>query len=70
MSEWIDIKDKSPLNWQEVIVYAPNGKDQKPEIICQATHANGRFSSGDYYTSYLSGVTHWMRMPQPPEIEV
>lgn len=63
--EWISVKDSMPDNG-EVIVYAPDGTNQIKELVISANCIGNRFYTG-YYSNSISGVTHWMPLPNPPK---
>ena len=63
--EWIAIEDREPPRNTEVIVFAPDGKNQTQDLMRQAYHHDGMFTAG-YYSNPIFGVTHWMPMPEAP----
>ena len=60
---WVSV-DESPSPGQEVIAYAPKGKNQTPELVRQCTYVSGHWYNG--HCDDISGVTHWMPLPQSP----
>lgn len=56
MSEWIDIKEKTPLRYEMVLVYCP--KEVTKIRPCQ-------FS--DWECAEQLGITHWIYFPEPPK---
>jgi hypothetical protein len=63
--EWKLFVDESPDHGQEVIAYAPKGKNQTPELVRQCTYVCGHWYHGTY-SNDMCGVTHWMPLPTPP----
>jgi len=81
MSEWISVKQNLPHHHEPVLVYTRNGQavaifvdgkimvdtltkqgfphhpDTKPYYFC----------SQETKQHTLNGVTHWMRLPEPPK---
>ena len=67
MSEWISVKDRLPLKHIGVIVWVEAGSWGKGFL-----DADGRWRSFDTSFSletYIPMVTHWMPLPEPPEVE-
>jgi hypothetical protein len=67
MSEWISVKDRLPVNYEDALVayHDENGSYVLP----------GFCHDGDWYTERYGGieldcVTHWMKFPLPPQPEV
>jgi len=60
--EWISVKNKTPEEGKDVLV---SDGFPKYEIAAYRTFNNGQFFVCGSYT--LSGVTHWMPLPKPPE---
>lgn len=58
--KWISIKDELPGNYSVVLTY-------DGEVIIIASH----FGNGDGFRNSagfsITGVTHWMPLPHPPE---
>ncbi len=59
MSEWIRVEDRlpDPRTYDTVLAYTRSGK-------IQIRHVSRRNSLP---TRGVSGVTHWMPLPEPPE---
>lgn len=66
MTEWVKVEDQLPENWQSVLAWAPDGTNQAPNLLKQCVFIEGSWSHG-YHGNRLSGVTHWMPEPEPPE---
>ena len=57
MPEWISIKEKTPEKYEMVLVYCPLEVTKiRP---CQFSNWEG---------AEQLGITHWMRLPEPPNI--
>ena len=63
--EWVELKKQKPNAKTDVIVFAPNGKNQIKNVIKQSYFMAGEFYAGDY-ANCIDGVTHWMPMPGVP----
>jgi len=63
MSEWVSVKDKKPEDDRPVIVYH-DGLYDKTVIEGWYDNDTGLFFVEGYT---VSGVTHWMPMPEPPK---
>lgn len=70
MTEWISVKDRLPEVFDEVLVYY-NG------FIAVAWRETEKIKNGivgwhwnlqKYYPESLVNVTHWMPLPEPPEV--
>lgn len=70
MTEWISVKDRLPEVFDEVIVYF-NGSIS---IAWRETEKRKRGIVGWHWDSQMSypeslvNVTHWMPLPNPPEV--
>lgn len=64
--EWIDCSEKLPDRPCRCIVFAPDGDSQTKDLVIEATHLGGSFTTG-YYSNRVRGVTHWMPLPDPPK---
>lgn len=71
MSEWISVKDRLPEPFVSVLIFVPS----EPSPIFEAYYvSNGVFNAtnimhGNYGRLKCSDVvTHWMSMPEPPEV--
>ena len=67
-SEWISVKDRLPEKYKLVLCY----KDGKTRIgyYIGAEYVKGVAAFADYSHTRSFGVTHWMPLPEPPEVEV
>lgn len=78
MSKWISVKDRMPnvnkteYDYESVYVIATNGKVVRPMIYERACVRGKRVYRwkwcGDKVYDY-SDITHWMKLPEPPEDE-
>ena len=59
MAEWIDVNDKLPELWAEVLVHFASGKIR---ISWISPYSGGTFSFAPIYGK----ATHWMPLPAPP----
>lgn len=76
MNEWINVKDRLPEPFVSVLLFAPS----EPSPIFEAYYvSNGVFNAanimrgnrGNYGRLQLGeDVTHWMPMPEPPEVDL
>ena len=66
---WIPVSERLPPEGQEVLAWNNGGQCEKPWqgcVLCE--HKNGEwreFQERDLYP----GVTHWMPLPEPPEVK-
>ena len=74
MGDWISVDDRLPEDGDVVLEFGTwcgeiDGKCEFPVIeVCSIY--NGMYEcSGDYYSCWLEDVTHWMPLPNPPEVE-
>jgi len=74
--EWISVKEKTPDNFQEVIIYAKGSYQHYPHVIVVAEyHLNANEYNQydlevDEYCQPTVGVTHWMPLPPPPSTQL
>ena len=65
--EWISVKDRLPVEGQEVIVFI-NRKDRSWVVAGMYTKSNrfhwSTYKGNNCYTRY---VTHWMPLPHGPQ---
>ena len=64
--EWRNVEDFLPEKHQNVIAWAPNGKDQTKRLVREVYYMGGRFYQHGFYANELYGVTHWQPLPNPP----
>lgn len=63
MGNWIDVTERLPILDRNVLVYT------KKQEVCEAVYVNGGFfDTVGEYENYTRYVTHWMPMPEPPEM--
>jgi hypothetical protein len=68
MSEWIRIKDKLPCFGEYVLVhYPPVMNDLSVGINCYSEKNGWELKTTE---AYAQGITHWMHLPSPPEIQL
>lgn len=76
---WIDVKDRLPEHHQIILSYTPSGQSVcifvdgniMASIISAINNSNVLnygyyFCSQEVKGSVLTGVTHWMPLPEPP----
>jgi len=64
MNEWISVEDSSPNMGEVVLIF---GADEYPIPAYRTNHpVKPRWN--DYASDeWVTGVTHWMPLPEPPE---
>ncbi|MOA31070.1 hypothetical protein D3C78_1522080 [compost metagenome] len=62
MSEWISVEDRLPPEDQPVLCWCNDGDTEACEV---ASHHNSFFID---WSHELLPVTHWMPLPEPPEV--
>lgn len=71
MSEWISVKDRLPEGEEDVLVHLTS-KELVVGAFMTALIHDERFwvlsRGGDFYACPQFGVTHWMPLPEPPEV--
>lgn len=66
MSEWISVKDRLPEEFVDVLAYLKNGKINRT----WRDKVGFRNATSKKVRWYSDGsVTHWMPLPEPPEVE-
>lgn len=60
MSEWISVKERLPEEPMRCLVYAKRGKYGG----CGVVYYNQGFYGDEY-----GAITHWMPLPEPPEVK-
>jgi hypothetical protein len=65
MSEWISVKDRPPENRERVLAFLEGGS-QYLAVFREGKVLNGFFVYG--IGTGLTLVTHWMPLPEPPEV--
>lgn len=76
MPKWISVKERMPEAEQEVLVYAVGYAfgfegDTVMAITCPSMHRNGSMywrSPWQYFQSDYK-ITHWMPLPDAPEVD-
>ena len=61
---WINCKDRLPENDDHVLACTRNKKGQANIVNAYYCHQLGTWAAG-----MNSNVTHWMPLPEPPEVE-
>jgi hypothetical protein len=64
MNEWISVDDGLPASGSRVITFSI---DDGESFVEWAYFNGGRFESPESDAA-LVGVTHWMRLPDPPKV--
>ena len=64
MSEWISVEDRLPDIDDCVLAYFCGGDGIV--IVGVSSHVRACMAC-DEYSPYLSGISHWMPLPTPPE---
>lgn len=63
MSEWISVEDQVPKRYKDVLIFMTEGR----WISVVSFTPRGWERAG--VNGYLYGVTHWMPLPDPPEVK-
>lgn len=81
MSKWISVSDRLPENNEQVIILDTNTKDfsgyAKNKYCCPDEVSGALFFDGIFYSNgpdfdypdVFYYVTHWMPLPEPPEVK-
>ena len=71
MSEWISVKDRLPDDDELVLVYTKDGVTSVCSLVIANAFANLKnlkvWEDNNGY--YVSDVTHWQKLPNPPKGE-
>ena len=62
MSEWISVDDKLPKRFEVVLVAGV-----ETDTVCAIHEPDGWLVQ--YEGEWVTGVTHWMPLPEPPNKE-
>ena len=65
MSKWISVEDRLPEVNQPVIVVL---KDTDPSVWLADYRGQEQFSCCHQLITFIGEVTHWMPLPEPPEL--
>ena len=69
--EWISVKDRLPTiddtynENQQILVWITGFDNKYGGVIGGCPYYE--ISNPDYASDYSDGITHWMKMPKPPE---
>lgn len=66
MSKWIPVAERLPKSGERVIVARTKVKDQPLFVEQGALMVNGWWK---VYGTNTKAVTHWMPLPEPPEVD-
>ncbi len=69
--KWISVEDETPNNGENVRAFGTwhgeiNGDGEKTTAEGEWTNGNIMLDS-DTYSTWLINVTHWHRLPDPPD---
>jgi hypothetical protein len=67
--KWIPVSERLPEEDQEVLVWNGGGQCLKPwqgHVLCE--YRNGEWRESQESDLY-PGITHWMKLPEPPEVK-
>lgn len=67
-SQWISVEDKLPDRFKPVIVCYTRGKGTLKALRVEQGY-KGFNDCWNVYGCQTKSVTHWMPMPEPPEVE-
>lgn len=60
--EWIPVTKRLPEDYATVLAY--DGSSVEPSLY---SSKRGFWTYDQYESDYISGVTHWMPLPEPPK---
>lgn len=68
--KWISVDDELPMTYVDVLVYPPHDMAYTNKITAELQH-DGKWlvdyeDSHQSYQQEVTGVTHWMPLPEPP----
>lgn len=63
-TEWISVKDRLPKPMESVLV-STNGAPTGCVSLAWIDPKTHKWA--DAWADYLSGITHWMPLPEPPK---
>ena len=63
-NRWIPVKERLPENYATVLAY--DGSSVEPSLYFSK---RGFWTYDQHESDYISGVTHWMPLPDPPKGE-
>ena len=63
--EWIPVNERLPEENTDVLVSVDENSDDCGMHVCD--YYDGKFLRAD--AGYIWGVTHWMPLPEPPEVK-
>lgn len=63
MNEWISVEDRLPDSEYTVVL----GCQSRNSIMGVGRFKDGVFRKGSGAMDYISEVTHWMPLPEPPK---
>lgn len=67
-SKWISVKDRLPVNYQDIIIYSPDWSDEPMFARCVPDNKGIKnFLSYEFEWDIVEGVTHLMPLPEPPK---
>lgn len=71
MSEWISVKDRLPENNDDITLHSMGLGVVNGYYWPLTVDSNSKFitHSGDFGDGPREDITHWMPLPNPPEVE-
>jgi len=61
---WIPVSERLPEAGHKVLVLLTDGA-----ISIDFIHGNDFLGNPDFYEYWVGDITHWMPLPQPPEVQ-
>ena len=66
MDDWVNVNEKMPKNLVDVLCYYIRNMSIYQKVMC--LNIDGEWQGEDDLSPKGENVTHWMPLPQPPNV--